>query len=160
MRFHVPGCRKSDYAMWLIMFVCNVRNAYSNIVKSCLEYFFLWRARADKLTCRHDEWSNHLLKNAGFEYLDTKQMLSGVVNLYECRKNKGKKWSIVQDDRRCSSVLWMSITEMFLKGGWKGKRMVISGVCCYSGNGQIVSSKSTSLFASWSRAKNLIYWVP
>jgi hypothetical protein len=85
---------KSDYAMWLIMSpYVTVRNAYSNIVKSCLEYFFSFEGPERIITYlpAHDEWSNHLLKNAGFEYLDTKQMLSGVVNLYECRKNKGKK---------------------------------------------------------------------
>ncbi len=85
---------KGDYALWLIMSpYVTVRNAYANIVKACLEYFFSFDGSERIITYlpAYDEWSNHLLKNAGFAYLDTKQMLSGVVNLYECKKNRGRK---------------------------------------------------------------------
>jgi len=85
---------KGDYALWLIMSsYVTVRNAYANIVKACLEYLFSFEGPERVITYlpAYDEWSNHLLKNAGFEYLDTKQMLSGVVNLYECRKKRWRK---------------------------------------------------------------------
>jgi hypothetical protein len=85
---------KGDYALLLIMSsYVTVRNAYANVVKACLEYFFSFEGLERIITYlpAYDEWSNHLLTNAGFEYLDTKQMLAVVVNLYECRKNRWRK---------------------------------------------------------------------
>jgi hypothetical protein len=85
---------KGDYALWLIM-SCHVtiHNAYVNIVKACLEYFFSFGDVERVITYlpTYDEWANHLLMNAGFTYLDTKQMLTGVVNIYEYRKKRKNK---------------------------------------------------------------------
>jgi len=80
-----------DYAFRPIMSpYATLRNAYVNIVRTYLEYMFSFEEvrRVIAYLPVYDEWSNHLLKNAGFGYLDTKQILSGVVNLYECRKEK------------------------------------------------------------------------
>lgn len=89
--FMYVDSRAGDFAFRPIMSpYVTLRNAYVNIVKAYLEYLFSFEAVERVVTYLpvYDEWSNHLLKNAGFEYLDTKQILSGVSNLYECRKNK------------------------------------------------------------------------
>jgi hypothetical protein len=78
-----------DYALRMTMSpYVTVRNAYENIVRAYLEYFFSFEEVGRVVTYlpASDEWSNHLLKNAGFSYLDTRQMLTGVMNLYECKK--------------------------------------------------------------------------
>jgi len=74
----------SDYA--------TMRNVYEHIVNAMLEYLFSFDEVQRVLTYLpvQDEWSNHLLKEAGFVYLDTRQLFSGVVNIYEC-KNKQYK---------------------------------------------------------------------
>jgi hypothetical protein len=80
-----------DYAFRLIMSpYATVRNAYVSIVRAYLEYLFSFEEVGRVITYLpvYDEWSNHLLKNAGFRYMDTKKILSGVINLYECRRNK------------------------------------------------------------------------
>jgi hypothetical protein len=81
--------RSGDYVLRLTMSTyATVRNAYEQIVNAYLEYLFSFKEVHRVLTWlpAHDEWSNHLLKGAGFIYLDTRQMLSGVANIYECRK--------------------------------------------------------------------------
>lgn len=83
-----------DHALRLIMSpYVTVRNAYVNVMRTYLEYLFAFDEveRVIAYLPAYDEWSNYLLKNAGFEYLDTKQMVSGVINLYECRKNRRRK---------------------------------------------------------------------
>jgi hypothetical protein len=83
-----------DYALRLTMSpYVTVRNAFANIVKAHLEYFFSFEDVERVLTYlpASDEWTNHLLKNAGFDYLDTKRMLPGIVNLYECKKSRDHK---------------------------------------------------------------------
>ena len=75
----------SDYA--------TMRNVYEHVVNTMLEYLFSFDEVQRVLTYlpAHDEWSNHLLSQAGFIYLDTRQLFSGVVNIYECRRNKQYK---------------------------------------------------------------------
>jgi len=85
---YLDSC-SNDYSIWLIMSAyVTVRNAYVNIVQAYLDYFFSSDNVQRIVTYQpaYDEWSNHLLRNAGFRYLDTKKMFSGVVNLYECSK--------------------------------------------------------------------------
>jgi hypothetical protein len=76
-----------DYSFRLIMSpYATTRNAYVNVIRAFLEYFFSFKSVKRVLTYLpvHDEWANHLLKNAGFRYLDTRRVLYGAVNLYEC----------------------------------------------------------------------------
>jgi hypothetical protein len=85
---------EGDHALWMIMSpYATVRNAYGNIVEAALEYFFSFETTSRIITYlpAYDEWSGHLLMNAGFKYLDTEKMLTVVVNLYEYRRNKNKK---------------------------------------------------------------------
>lgn len=86
---YVDAC-PNDYSIWLIMSAyVTVRSAYVNVVQAYVEYFFSSGNVQRIITYQpaYDEWSNHLLKNAGFVYLDTKKMFSGVVNLYEYKKD-------------------------------------------------------------------------
>lgn len=77
----------NDYVFRMIISPeVKLRNAYVNIVRTLLEYFFSFREVGRVLTClpANDDWINHLLESAGLAYLDTRRTIYGVVNLYGC----------------------------------------------------------------------------
>lgn len=65
-----------------------LRNAYVNIIKTFVSYFFSFDHVKRVLTYlpAGDNWANHLLENAGLTYVDTRRTLNGPVNLYACAR--------------------------------------------------------------------------
>ncbi len=85
--FMYTDTAEGDYSFRMIMSpYATVRDAYVDVIGVFLRYFFSFEHVRRVLTYLpvYDEWSNHLLKNAGFAYLDTRRTLYGAVNLYEC----------------------------------------------------------------------------
>lgn len=83
--FMYADTREGDYAFRTIFSPdLELRNTYVNIIKTFVEYFFSFADVKRVLTYlpAGDDWTNHLMENAGLSYLDTQRTLFGAVNLY------------------------------------------------------------------------------